>query len=98
MISPTTFDNRTYYIVPAADVSKIDFSEVLEASPLTLRYSADGTKTFVCYETSTVPASLSAIINKQGPYSNEDILMILESPDWEVITENIPSGPDPFLA
>lgn len=97
MISPTAFDNRTYYIVLVADISKIDFSEVLEASPLTLRYSADGTKTFVCYETSTVPASLSAIRNKQGPYNNEDILALLDTAEWTVVTEDLETDIDYFI-
>lgn len=98
MMSPDAFNDRTYYVVLAADVSKIDFSEVLEASALTVRYNSDASKAFVCYESASLPSSLIAIKAKEGPYTNDDILSMLDTPEWEIVTENLPSEPDPFLA
>ena len=42
--------SRTYVIIEAGDVSSVDFSQVLETSANTLRYSNDNSKTFVKYE------------------------------------------------
>jgi hypothetical protein len=49
-----TFPNRKWLVIPAELVETIDFSEVLQASAETLRYSLDRTKTFVKYEVSVV--------------------------------------------
>lgn len=97
MISPEAFDGRIYYVVPSTSVDAIDFSEVLEASANTLRYNSDRSKTFVCFESASTPSSISSISGKQGPYTNDQMLEILEAEDWIIITENLPSEPDPFL-
>ena len=41
------FENRKWVIISKDDVSSVDFSQVLETSADTLRYSNDGNKTFV---------------------------------------------------
>ena len=43
------YDNRRYLIIPSSIVDDINFSQVHETSKDTLRYSVDGTKTFVKY-------------------------------------------------
>lgn len=48
------FPNRRWVIIPATEVNNIDFSQVLESGPESLRYSVDGTKTFVKYEVTVV--------------------------------------------
>ena len=45
---------RTYVIINSSDVSSVDFSKVSETSADTLRYSLDGTKTFVKFEGDTL--------------------------------------------
>jgi hypothetical protein len=40
---PHSFDNRHYVIISADDVPNIDFSQVMETSADTLRFSVDGT-------------------------------------------------------
>ena len=45
----STFENRRWIIINADDVENVDFNQVLESSPATLRYSVDGTKTFIKY-------------------------------------------------
>ena len=46
------FPNRRWLIIPASEVTNVDFNQVLESSADSLRYSIDGTKTFVKYEVS----------------------------------------------
>lgn len=44
------FENRRWLIIPATEVENVNFNQVLENSADSLRYSIDGTKTFVKYE------------------------------------------------
>lgn len=44
------FENRRYLIIPSASIADVNFNEVLESGPDHLRYSLDGSKTFVKYE------------------------------------------------
>jgi|SRR6056300_333204 hypothetical protein len=81
-INMGTLNNRHYIIFNTTEISSIDFSEVLETSSETLRLSIDETKTFVKYEGETVPNSVSNLITKQGPYSHEQILTILNGSEW----------------
>jgi len=68
---------RTYVIIDASEVGSVDFNQVKETSADTLRYSADGTKTFVKYE-GTQPFSLLG----KTEYTHEEILSILGGPEW----------------
>ena len=75
------FENRKYVIVPASEINNVNFSEVLETSAATCRYSVDGTKTFVKYE-GTMPSSVQSISGKSIEYSHDEILDILSTPEW----------------
>jgi hypothetical protein len=68
---------RTYCIIDSSEVSSVDFDQVLQASADTLRYSVDGTKTFVKYE-GTQPFFLLG----KTEYNHEEILSILSGPEW----------------
>ena len=46
----STFPNRRWLIIPTTATGSIDFNQVLESSPESLRLSVDGTKTFIKYE------------------------------------------------
>ena len=50
----STFANRRWLIIPAILTGSIDFNQVLESSPESLRLSVDGTKTFIKYEINEV--------------------------------------------
>jgi hypothetical protein len=45
----THFVNRRWLVIPATEVQNINFDEILETSADTLRYSIDGSKTFIKY-------------------------------------------------
>ena len=50
----STFPNRRWLVIPSSITESIDFNQVLEASPESLRFSIDGTKTFIKYEINEV--------------------------------------------
>ena len=51
------FENRRWLVIPTSITSSINFNEVLESSPTSLRVSLDGTETFVKYDITEVTAS-----------------------------------------
>lgn len=68
---------RTYVITNSSDVSSVDFNEVAETSADTLRYSLDGTKTFVKFEGDT-----PAFLEGKTQYTHSEILDILATEEW----------------
>ena len=68
---------RTYVIIDASEVSSVDFDQVAETSADTLKYSVDGTKTFVKYK-GTQPFFLLG----KTEYNHSEILSILSGPEW----------------
>jgi len=74
-------EERNYVIFDADEVDKIDFTQVLETSAETLRFSVDGTKTFVKFEGS-VPSCLDQVTSKSETYSHSEILAILATEEW----------------
>lgn len=59
------FINRRWIIIPATEVQEINFDETLENSLDTLRYSIDGTKTFIKYNLVETEESQVETINSQ---------------------------------
>ena len=69
--------SRKYVIINADEVDSVDFSQVDETSADTVRYSTDGTKTFVKYE-GEQPSFLSG----KTEYTHSEILTILATDEW----------------
>lgn len=44
------FPNRRWLVIPTSEVPNVNFSQVLDAGPDSLRYSLDDLETFVKYE------------------------------------------------
>ncbi len=82
-------EDREYMIFNVSELSKIDFTKVLETSAQTVRKSVDETKTFVKWE-GTIPQCVNELETKEGPYSHSEILQILSGPEW---TEERPMTP-----
>ena len=82
---------KYYIIFNVSELDKIDFSQVFETSIETVRKSVDKTLTFVKYDTDEMPSSVASLDTKQGPYSHEEILEILATPEW---TDPNPSYPN----
>ena len=74
-------NDRNYVIIAASELNKVDFTQVMETSAETLRYSLDGQYTFVKFEGET-PSFFGLINDKSPQYSHTPILEILAGPDW----------------
>lgn len=69
-------------IFNVTELDQIDFTQVLETSIDTVRKSVDQTKTFVKWDSETIPDCVLNLITKEGPYTYEEILSILDTPEW----------------
>lgn len=76
------FETRQFMIFNASEVNLVDFSEVMETSAETLRFSVDKTKTFVKWDGSEIPTSIGSLTTKEGPYTYSEILEILGGSSW----------------
>jgi hypothetical protein len=73
------YENRRWCIINSEEVTSlpVDFSQVIESSVNSLRYSIDGTKTFVKYD-GLQPSFLAG----KTEYTHDEILTILRSEEW----------------
>ena len=69
-------------IFNVSELPQIDFTQVLETSIDTVRKSVDQTKTFVKWDGITIPSSVDSLTTKEGPYTYNEILDILATPEW----------------
>ena len=69
-------------IFSVSELDQIDFTQVLETSKDTVRKSVDQTKTFVKWNGTEIPECVNNLESKQGPYTYEEILEILSTPEW----------------
>ena len=76
------YTDRKFMIFSVTELPKIDFTQVKETSAETVRRSLDGTKTFVKWDTEGVPSSVLSLTTKEGPYTYEEILVILSTSEW----------------
>lgn len=77
-----SYDNREFMIFNVTELDQIDFTQVLETSIDTVRKSVDETKTFVKWDGTAIPSSINSLTTKEGPYTYEEILTILATPEW----------------
>ena len=75
------YENRKFMIFNVSELNQIDFTQVLETSADTVRKSVDETKTFVKWD-GNMPDCVNNLITKEGPYTYEEILTILQTPEW----------------
>ena len=74
-----------YVIFDYSEVNKIDYNQVLITSQETLRLSLDGLKTFVKWIGDT-PSCVQSLTTKSPIMNNDEILVILSTPEWTQIT------------
>ena len=67
---------KTFVIFNVSEIPLVDFSEVFETSEQTLRFSIDGTKTFVKWQ-GDPPPSVLALTTKSPYYDIDEMLAIL---------------------
>ena len=68
--------SRSYVIINTSEISSVDFNQVMESSD-SLRYSIDGSKTFVKYE-----GEQPSFLNGKQEYTHSEILAILATDEW----------------
>lgn len=68
---------RNYVILGASEVSSVDFNQVLETSASTLRYSLDGSQTFVKFVGDT-----PSFLEGKTTHTNSEMLTILAGEEW----------------
>jgi hypothetical protein len=76
--------SRNYVIIDASEVSSVDFNQVMETSEDTLRYSLDGSKTFVKFK-----GSAPAFLAGKHSYDHAEILEILSGSEWTAPMEEL---------
>ena len=77
----TIYEDREFMIFNVSELNVIDFTQVEETSINTVRKSVDGTKTFVKWDGAT-PDCVNNLTTKEGPYTYEEMLTILATPEW----------------
>ena len=71
------FPNRRWLVIPATEVENVDFNQVLESSADTLRYSIDGTETFIKYEVTVVEETYTQTFT--DPETQEEVTTTVEA-------------------
>lgn len=82
------YENRNFMIFSSNELDQIDFDQVLETSADTVRKSVDGSLTFVKWD-GEMPDCVVNLTTKDGPYSYEEMLDILDGPDWTVSYDSV---------
>ena len=77
----TDYESREFMIFAVSEIDQIDFTQVCETSAETVRKSVDGLKTFVKWD-GPIPDCVANLTTKEGPYTYEEILAILATPEW----------------
>ena len=75
------YDNRKFMIFDVSELNQINFNEVLETSADTVRKSVDETKTFIKWD-GVMPDCLSNLTTNEGPYTYDEMLLLLDTPEW----------------
>ncbi len=76
------YNNRNFMIFSVTELSNINFTQICETSINTVRKSVDGTKTFVKWDGEEIPSSVDALATKEGPYTYDEIIVILSTEEW----------------
>jgi len=71
----------TYITINTDELSLVDFNEVMETSEDTVRLSVDGLQTVLKWE-GDEPSFVSTLSSYEGPYTHEEILVIMATPEW----------------
>ena len=71
--------SRKYVIINADEVDSVNFNQVEETSPSTIRYNNSDTKTFVKFDGETTPSFLDG----KTQYTHSEILTILATDEWK---------------
>lgn len=71
----------TYITISTDELSLVDFNEVMETSEDTVRLSVDSLQTVLKWD-GDEPEFVSTLSSYEGPYTHEEILAIMATPEW----------------
>ena len=71
----------TYITINMTEIALVDFNQVMQTSEETLRLSVDGLKALLKWE-GEEPLFVSTLSSYEGPYTHEEILVIMATPEW----------------
>ena len=71
----------TYITIEMTEIALVDFNQVMETSEQTLRLSVDGLETVLKWQ-GVDPSFVSTLSSYKGPYTHEEILVIMATPEW----------------
>jgi len=77
------YEHREFMIFNVSELDQIDFTKVHETSIDTVRKSVDETKTFVKWD-NIIPECVVNLTTKEGPYTYDEILVILATEEWTI--------------
>jgi hypothetical protein len=86
------YNDRQFIIFPVTEISKVDFTQILETSEETVRKSVDGTRTFIKWDTEEQPAFVDTLLDIEGPYTYDEIVDILATEEWSLPFDMIGNG------
>ena len=81
MTTQEEYINRRFVIFNITELPLIDFNQVIETDIDTVRKSVDQTKTLVKYDM-PMPSSVVNLTTKSQEYTYDEILVILNTPEW----------------
>ena len=70
--------SRKYVIIDSDEVDSVNFDQVDETSADTVRFSTDGSQTFVKFDSDTTPSFLDG----KTQYTHSEIITILATDAW----------------
>lgn len=74
----------TYIIISMSEIELVDFNEALQTSEETVRLSTDLTRGVLKWE-GDEPDFVSTLSSYEGPYTREEILVIMATPtEWNM--------------
>tara|TARA_R100001163_G_C4994066_1_gene145581 strand:- start:300 stop:545 length:246 start_codon:yes stop_codon:yes gene_type:complete len=76
------YNNKTYAIINASDVSNVDFNQILQTSVNTLKYSIDGSLILIKWITPPAFIYVDELVDPVGIYTHQQILSILKTDAW----------------
>jgi hypothetical protein len=76
------YTDRNFMIFNVSEINKINFDEVLETSAQWLRKSVNNQKTLIKWDGDSIPSSVQTLITSEGPYTYDEIIVILNTSEW----------------
>lgn len=85
-MEPQIILDTKYLIANTSEIDSVDFSQIKGNDKESVRRSPDGAKFVVGFD-GDIPDTLSKLTTKEGPYTHQEALEIIGTPEW-----NLPIG------